>query len=75
MEILTETVLNFVGAPPTFGVASRHSRQVKHPRSGFMLCRKTSFTPHFLNKTTSVAEDNPHTYQPHYLIVLVMGIW
>jgi hypothetical protein len=33
-----------------------------------MLCGKTSFTPHFLNKTTSVAEDNPHTYQPHYQI-------
>jgi hypothetical protein len=43
-------------------------------RWGFMLCRKTSFTPHFLNKTTAVAAWKPPK-KPHYLIVWywVMG--
>ena len=33
------------------------------------LWSQTSFSPHFQNKTTSVAENETYTSQPHYLIL------
>ena len=35
--------------------------------------KKTSFTPHFFNKTTSVARMNNNIYQPHYLINTIIN--